>query len=72
MRELPSIVSLTHGFSGRQRAALARCVRIMCAGMPPFQRTAGLNGLADVAELDRYCYCVAGVVGEMLTDLFCA
>src|SRR6185437_729762 len=32
----------------------------------------GLNGLADVAEMDRYCYCVAGVVGEMLTDLFCA
>jgi len=40
--------------------------------MPPFQRSTGLNGLVDVAELDRYCYCVAGVVGEMLTDLFCA
>jgi farnesyl-diphosphate farnesyltransferase len=28
-------------------------------------------GLKDLVELDLYCYHVAGVVGEMLTRLFC-
>src|SRR6201987_1323446 len=43
----------------------------MCHVMHPFQRTASLQGLARVSYLDSYCYYVAGVVGEMLTDLFC-
>src|SRR5205823_1153551 len=30
-----------------------------------------LTGLRDIKELDRYCYHVAGVVGEMLTKIFC-
>jgi farnesyl-diphosphate farnesyltransferase len=28
-------------------------------------------GLARLSDLDSYCYYVAGVVGEMLTELFC-
>jgi farnesyl-diphosphate farnesyltransferase len=70
--ETPGVIAVTVSFSPRQRAALERCVRIMCDGMPRFQRTANLGGLADVQELDSYCYYVAGVVGEMLTELFCA
>ncbi len=69
---LPTVIGATRSYDEPQRAAIERCVRIMCEGMPPFQRSTGLSGLADVGELDRYCYCVAGVVGEMLTDLFCA
>lgn len=65
------VVRITHSFSGRQRAALERCVRIMSRGMAQFQLNATLDGLEDVAQLDRYCYHVAGVVGEMLTELFC-
>ena len=38
--------------------------------MSDFQRVAGLQGLATLAQLERYCYCVAGVVGEMFTKLF--
>ena len=72
VRRTADVVAVTHGLVKRQRIPIERCVRIMCAGMPPFQRTTTLTGLANVAELDRYCYCVAGVVGEMLTDLFCA
>jgi farnesyl-diphosphate farnesyltransferase len=72
IRELRTVVRVTHEFTERQRAAIERCVRVMCEGMPAFQRTTKLDGLADVRELDRYCYYVAGVVGEMLTDLFCA
>jgi farnesyl-diphosphate farnesyltransferase len=43
----------------------------MCYGMPRFQFTASLKGLARSTDLDDYCYYVAGVVGEMLTELFC-
>jgi farnesyl-diphosphate farnesyltransferase len=68
----PRVVRLAHGFSDRQRAALERCVRIMSRGMAEFQQNATLDGLDDLRHLDRYCYHVAGVVGEMLTELFCA
>jgi farnesyl-diphosphate farnesyltransferase len=36
------------------------------------ERMAGFVGqeLADLADLQRYCYAVAGIVGEMLTELF--
>jgi farnesyl-diphosphate farnesyltransferase len=54
-----------------QRAAIRRCVELMCSGMPRFQFSASLKGLAHSSDLDDYCYYVAGVVGEMLTDLFC-
>jgi farnesyl-diphosphate farnesyltransferase len=54
-----------------QRAAIQRCVELMCFGMPRFQFSASLKGLARSTDLDDYCYYVAGVVGEMLTDLFC-
>ena len=65
------VIRVTHGFSPEERAALTRCVEIMCAGMPEFQRNKSLRGLADLAEMNDYCYYVAGVVGEMCTELFC-
>jgi len=46
-------------------------VQLMCYGMPRFQFNASVKGLAKSSDLDDYCYYVAGVVGEMLTDLFC-
>jgi farnesyl-diphosphate farnesyltransferase len=54
-----------------QRVAIHRCVELMCYGMPRFQFSASIKGLARSSDLDDYCYYVAGVVGEMLTDLFC-
>ena len=65
------VVRITHGLRRDQRNALERCVRIMSRGMAEFQRHATLDGLDNLAHLDRYCYHVAGVVGEMLTELFC-
>ena len=70
VRNTASVIRVTQGFSRAQRDALTRCVRIMCRGMPAFQRNKSLAGLADLRDLDEYCYYVAGVVGEMLTDLF--
>lgn len=71
IQNTPRIIRITRSFTPRQRAALERCVRIMCDGMPRFQNTASLRGLADMEAMNQYCYFVAGVVGEMLTELFC-
>jgi len=68
---MPRVIRLTHGFTLSQRTALHRCVHIMAEGMADFQQSNNINGLIDLQEMDRYCYYVAGVVGEMLTDLFC-
>ena len=65
------IVRITEGLGTAQRRAVERCVRIMSRGTAEFQQHAGTAGLQDVRDLNRYCYCVAGVVGETLTDLFC-
>jgi farnesyl-diphosphate farnesyltransferase len=67
----PEIIEITDSFSLPQREALTRCIRTMCTGMPSFERKASTAGLADMREMDRYCYYVAGVVGQTLTELFC-
>jgi farnesyl-diphosphate farnesyltransferase len=65
------VISVTAALSEAQRTAIHRCVELMCYGMPRFQATASLRGLPRLTDLDDYCYYVAGVVGDMLTDLFC-
>ncbi len=72
IRVVPAVLAITHGLPQDQRQAIERCVRIMAEGMPQFQRGASSAGLSDLAMMDRYCYYVAGVVGEMLTALFCS
>ena len=60
-------------------AAPVRAVTIeMCGGMAKFalrQEAALSSGwftLESVADLDEYCYYVAGIVGKLLTNLFAA
>lgn len=72
VRNTPIVLRITHGFPEEDQAALRRCVSIMAAGMEDFQEGRFEHGLRDEAHLDAYCYHVAGVVGEMLTALFCA
>jgi farnesyl-diphosphate farnesyltransferase len=71
VRNLARVTGPVRGMDRREQAAMQRCVEIMCEGMHYFQRHASLRGLNRLADLDSYCYHVAGVVGEMLTDLFC-
>lgn len=66
-----SVIRITHSFNQRQQVSLRRCVRIMAEGMVRYQEMNVAYGLADLQELERYCYHVAGVVGELLTELFC-
>jgi farnesyl-diphosphate farnesyltransferase len=65
------VVRVASRLSAVQQEAIKRCVQLMCYGMPRFQFNASVKGLARSSDLDDYCYYVAGVVGEMLTDLFC-
>lgn len=67
----PSVIRITHSFNERQRRALERCIQVMAEGMTLYQESNVKYGLKDQEDMDRYCYFVAGVVGEMLTELFC-
>ncbi|MCY4555445.1 MAG: squalene/phytoene synthase family protein [Chloroflexi bacterium] len=55
------------------RAVVGRHVRRTCVGMAHIVRRADRNGdlrIAGIPDLRDYCYVVAGIVGEMLTELF--
>jgi len=71
VRNTPLIVQTTSTFSGNQQVAIIHCATMMAQGMLAFQETKSPQGLKDLKAFDRYCYHVAGVVGEMLTELFC-
>lgn len=71
IRCVPRVIAITHSLDRPQIDALAECVEIMGRGMADFQDKDLHAGLANLDEMGRYCYYVAGVVGEMLTKLFC-
>ena len=71
VRGAPIVLRITRTFTPDQQHAIARCVERMGQGMAEFQRHKTPDGLPGLIDLDRYCYFVAGIVGEMLTDLFC-
>lgn len=68
---VPRVIQITHNFESAQVTALAECVETMAKGMPIFQAQNLHDGLSTLADMDRYCYYVAGCVGEMLAKLFC-
>jgi farnesyl-diphosphate farnesyltransferase len=56
-----------------KREAIRPSVREMSRGMRMYSARADAEGairIRDVADLERYCYYVAGTVGELLTALF--
>lgn len=67
--QLPLVLQVTQSLKPTQRQAIIKCLKIMSHGMRDFQCDVGRHGLASLRDLDCYCYCVAGVVGEMLTEL---
>ncbi|TVZ40190.1 farnesyl-diphosphate farnesyltransferase [Alteromonadaceae bacterium 2753L.S.0a.02] len=68
--EADKVISVFLAFPDTTRKIIATCLKKMCAGMPEYQPGAH-RGLDSLSDLDAYCYFVAGVVGEMLTGLFC-
>ena len=67
----PRVIEITHTFDANQIDALASCVETMAKGMPIFQAMDLHAGVKTMADMDDYCYYVAGCVGEMLAKLFC-
>jgi len=71
IRNTHRVISVTRNFTEKQQLILERCIRIMSKGMERFQENKRPDGLENLTDLDNYCYYVAGVVGELLTELFC-
>ncbi len=67
----PRVIQITHSFDVAQIDALSHCVETMANGMPVFQAQNLSCGLETLDDMNRYCYYVAGCVGEMLAKLFC-
>jgi farnesyl-diphosphate farnesyltransferase len=53
-----------------QHEAITPHVREMSSGMRAYCERGAGQRLADLADLERYCYFVAGTVGNLLTALF--
>lgn len=66
----PTVLRILHTFSRSDQEAISRCVSIMSEGMSFFHGKQNEVGLRDLAEFEKYCYVVAGVVGELLTTIF--
>jgi len=71
IRNAARVIEISRAFPAAQWEAVQSCVRTMATGMAQFQLRNEKEGLKNLADLDRYCYYVAGVVGQMLTRLFC-
>jgi farnesyl-diphosphate farnesyltransferase len=65
-----TVLRILHTCSKEDQAAVSRCVSIMSDGMSYFHDKQTHVGLQDLQEFEKYCYVVAGVVGELLTTVF--
>jgi len=70
IKNIPRILRVLQSCDEKQRHAVAQCVQIMSEGMSYFHVRQNQVGLEDLKEFEKYCYVVAGVVGEMLTTVF--
>jgi len=73
LRRAPEVLAAFHQLGAAPRRLIGEHTRRTAEGMARFVEAAGEDGaveLHDLAELQRYCYVVAGIVGEMLTELF--
>ncbi len=74
MQNLPRLLGVFAELNDTAKQAIRRSVCEMVRGMAIYNRrpagTDGIVALTTIADLERYCYFVAGTVGHMLTDLF--
>ncbi len=71
----PSVVAAYAGLGATARRLIGHHTRRTALGMARFvarRSEAGALVIRDLADLSEYCYVVAGIVGEMLTELFLA
>ena len=73
LRETPAVMDAYWAIEASARAVLRRDLLRTVSGMAGFVERGDARGnlrLASLRELRDYCYVVAGIVGEMLTELF--
>ncbi len=73
LAETPTVMAALGSLAPAAGRAVAEHTIRTADGMAGFVARTGLDGvlrLADLADLRAYCYVVAGIVGEMLTELF--
>jgi len=72
LSELPAVMATAATLSGGARKAIVVHTLRTIDGMASFVRRecSGVLRLDSVEDLQDYCYAVAGIVGEMLTELF--
>jgi farnesyl-diphosphate farnesyltransferase len=73
LAETPAVLAELDGFAPSRRAAIVRHTLRTSAGMAGFVARGTADGslhLSTLADLRHYCYIVAGIVGELLTELF--
>ncbi len=71
--ETPAVLDRAFALDARSRSVVIAHALRTTQGMAGFVERSTEGGalrLADLAELRAYCYVVAGIVGELLTDLF--
>ncbi len=69
LAETPYVLNCLRQRDSGARTIVRHYARQTASGMLAFQRQ-GSPHLRSLAELRQYCYVVAGIVGELLTDLF--
>ncbi|MEE8367101.1 MAG: squalene/phytoene synthase family protein [Thermoanaerobaculia bacterium] len=73
LKETPAVLEAWQDLSRAARDVLGKDTIRTADGMAGFVRRTGPDHvlrLDNIPELQAYCYVVAGIVGEMLTDLF--
>lgn len=73
LAETPAVMTALQALSGPARQTITQHTIRTAQGMARFVERTNEDGvlrLSDLADLQAYCYVVAGVVGEMLTELF--
>lgn len=72
LAEFPAVMDATRALDREAWRHIASHTARTCRAMASFveRERNGILMLADLEDLRRYCYAVAGIVGEMLTELF--
>jgi farnesyl-diphosphate farnesyltransferase len=72
LAQTPAVLEAWGGLSAAARELVGAHTRRTVAGMAGFvdRERGGVLQLQDIDDMRRYCYAVAGIVGEMLTELF--
>jgi len=70
LSEMPAVVDSLEEMNPEARETVRAHTQRTIEGMSAFVRRERPLQLRDVPDLQDYCYAVAGIVGEMLTELF--